>query len=214
MVSSSFLPVSPEAGQPSAPNLLVGATSPLWAVFGGAALAGATWWWWSSRWREAVNLEALIATPPEPAWPAAAQAPSPAVSEAPEDAAQALATEVPPVVEPLVEAAVAVPAALAGASAAALEAAAELPPAVVDPALAAEVLDVKAAEAIADDLTALVGVGPKLAASLAELGVTRFSQIAAWGVDELSEFDRRLNLKGRAEREAWVAQAKRLAERP
>ena len=62
-----------------------------------------------------------------------------------------------------------------------------------------------------DDLTKLVGVGPKLAASLADLGVTKFSQIAAWTPDELASYDQLLNLKGRAEREAWIAQAKRLS---
>jgi predicted flap endonuclease-1-like 5' DNA nuclease len=58
----------------------------------------------------------------------------------------------------------------------------------------------------------LVGVGPKLAASLADLGVTKFSQIAAWTPDELSSYDQLLNLKGRADRDAWIAQAKRFSE--
>jgi predicted flap endonuclease-1-like 5' DNA nuclease len=66
------------------------------------------------------------------------------------------------------------------------------------------------AEATVDDLTRLVGIGPKLAASLAELGVTTFGQIAAWTPDELASYDSLLNLKGRAERDAWVAQAQRL----
>ena len=57
----------------------------------------------------------------------------------------------------------------------------------------------------------VVGIGPKLAVSLAELGVTRFADLAAWGPKELADFDAKLNLKGRAERDAWVAQAKRLA---
>jgi predicted flap endonuclease-1-like 5' DNA nuclease len=69
---------------------------------------------------------------------------------------------------------------------------------------------VETAEAAADDLTLLIGIGPKLSASLAELGVTRFAQIAAWGAEELADFDAKLSLKGRAERDAWVAQAKRL----
>jgi len=66
-------------------------------------------------------------------------------------------------------------------------------------------------QAAGDDLTRLVGVGPKLAASLAELGVTTFSQVAAWTPDELASYDQLLNLKGRAERDAWIAQAKRFA---
>jgi predicted flap endonuclease-1-like 5' DNA nuclease len=69
----------------------------------------------------------------------------------------------------------------------------------------------EAAPATADDLTLLTGIGPKLSAALAERGVTRFAQIAAWTADELADFDAELALKGRASREAWVAQAKRLA---
>jgi predicted flap endonuclease-1-like 5' DNA nuclease len=70
---------------------------------------------------------------------------------------------------------------------------------------------VETAKSAGDDLTQLVGIGPKLAASLADLGVTRFSEIAAWGPKELADFNAKLDLKGRAERDAWVAQAKRLA---
>jgi predicted flap endonuclease-1-like 5' DNA nuclease len=62
-----------------------------------------------------------------------------------------------------------------------------------------------------DDLTRLVGVGAKLADSLAARGVTRFSQIAAWTGDDLARFDAELSLKGRAARDSWVAQAKRFA---
>jgi predicted flap endonuclease-1-like 5' DNA nuclease len=62
-----------------------------------------------------------------------------------------------------------------------------------------------------DDLTVMTGIGPKLAAALTERGVTRFSQIAAWTADDLAQVDAELSLKGRAVREAWVAQAKRLS---
>ena len=83
-------------------------------------------------------------------------------------------------------------------------------------AVAASAADVaaEAPEAAADDLTRLVGVGPKLAASLADLCVTRFSQIALWSPDDLASIDQLLNLKGRAERDAWVAQAKRFVGSP
>lgn len=67
------------------------------------------------------------------------------------------------------------------------------------------------AKLLADDLTRLVGIGPKLATSLGELGVTSFSQIAAWTADDLKSIDQLLNLKGRADRDAWIAQAKRFA---
>jgi predicted flap endonuclease-1-like 5' DNA nuclease len=72
----------------------------------------------------------------------------------------------------------------------------------------------KAAETLQptpDDLTRLVGIGPKLAVALAERGITTFAQIALWGEKELAEIDKALDLKGRAVRDAWVAQAKRFA---
>jgi predicted flap endonuclease-1-like 5' DNA nuclease len=62
-----------------------------------------------------------------------------------------------------------------------------------------------------DDLTRLAGVGPKLAAALAERGITRFAQLAAWTEDELSAIDAALNLRGRAHRDNWIAQAKAFA---
>lgn len=71
-----------------------------------------------------------------------------------------------------------------------------------------------AAAVVADvpnDLTRMVGIGPKLTVALAERGVTRFAQIAAWTEADLIEVDKALNLKGRAVRDAWVAQAKRFA---
>lgn len=80
-----------------------------------------------------------------------------------------------------------------------------------------EVLAVVEPEPIAEtvlepsDLTRLVGIGPKLAASLAERGVTRFEHIAAWTADDIAETDKALKLLGRIERDAWVTQAKRFA---
>jgi predicted flap endonuclease-1-like 5' DNA nuclease len=62
-----------------------------------------------------------------------------------------------------------------------------------------------------DDLTLLAGIGPKLAAALAERGVTRFAQLAAWTEDELAAIDAALNLRGRAHRDNWIAQAKAFA---
>lgn len=232
----SFLPeyqadkVEPE----TAPHVAVGAASPLWLMFGGAAMAGASYWWWANRWREAVNLEALMALTPEPVAP-------------PVQSVALLEAEPAPVAEPVVEAV----ALVAETTETVLDAAQELAEtaaaplvetvtaanedvaeAVVEPVVASEPVLAEAVEApveavaetveaapevvekveaVADDLTRLVGVGPKLAASLAELGVTSFSQIAAWTPDELTSFDQLLNLKGRAERDAWIAQAQRLA---
>ena len=62
-----------------------------------------------------------------------------------------------------------------------------------------------------DDLTQLVGIGPKLSVALAERGVTRFAHIAAWTEHDLELVDKALDLKGRAGRDAWIAQAKRFA---
>ncbi|MEQ1724935.1 MAG: hypothetical protein ABL882_03295 [Sphingopyxis sp.] len=67
---------------------------------------------------------------------------------------------------------------------------------------------IAAAVGAADDLTLIKGVGPKLNALLISLGVTRFDQIAAWGVSEIGEVDRFLgSFKGRIGRDAWVEQA-------
>lgn len=227
----NFLPdyTTDKAAPETAPRLMVGAASPLWLMFGGAAAAGATYWWWANRWREAVNLESLMALAPEPVAPPPESAPDAPpepvleaiaepvieavalVAETVETALDATQEIVEAAVEPIVEATVA-----------ANEDTAE---AVSEPVAAVEPLVAEAADTVAeaveaapdavvaplDDLTKLVGVGPKLAASLADLGVTRFSQIAAWTPDELASYDQLLNLKGRAEREAWIAQAKRFS---
>ena len=97
------------------------------------------------------------------------------------------------------------------AAAEVVEAAAEIPPAVAEPALSVAETTVEELVPDPEDLTLLVGIGPKLAAALAERGVTRFSQIAAWTEADLAEIDKALDLKGRAVRDAWVAQAKRFS---
>lgn len=70
----------------------------------------------------------------------------------------------------------------------------------------------KVADAGADNLKKLSGVGPALEKKLHAAGVTTFAQIAAWGADDIAEFDEKLSFKGRIEREGWVDQAKALAE--
>ena len=62
-----------------------------------------------------------------------------------------------------------------------------------------------------DDLKKLSGVGPVLEEKLHAAGVTSFAQIAAWGPEDIEEFDEKLSFKGRIEREGWVEQAKKLA---
>ena len=62
-----------------------------------------------------------------------------------------------------------------------------------------------------DDLKKLKGVGPKLEATLHELGFFHFDQVASWGPGEVAWVDSRLKFKGRIERDGWIEQAKLLA---
>ncbi len=62
-----------------------------------------------------------------------------------------------------------------------------------------------------DDLKKLKGVGPKLEATLHDLGFFHFDQVANWGPAEVAWVDSRLKFKGRIERDGWIAQAKILA---
>ena len=177
----------------------IGAVSPLWAMFGAAASAGVAWWW-MTRWTQAVNVEAFAGNAAEQAkQPTLVAADAELRVEEAVVAADEAAAEAPAAVAEPQAAAVAAEAAVAN------DAVGEAPEAAVESAA-------EAAEAAADDLTRLTGIGPKLSAALAERGVNRFAQIAAWTADDLAEADAVLSLKGRAVREAWVAQAKRLAK--
>ncbi|MCA0434325.1 MAG: NADH-quinone oxidoreductase subunit NuoE [Proteobacteria bacterium] len=63
-----------------------------------------------------------------------------------------------------------------------------------------------------DDLKLIWGVGPKLEMLLHKLGVWHFDQIASWTKTELAWVDEKLEgFKGRASRDEWVSQAKKLA---
>lgn len=64
----------------------------------------------------------------------------------------------------------------------------------------------------ADDLKLIKGVGPKMEKLCNKLGFYHFDQIAAWTPDEVAWVDANLEgFKGRVSRDAWVAQAKTLA---
>jgi predicted flap endonuclease-1-like 5' DNA nuclease len=165
-------------------SVSLGIASPLWLAFAGAAVAGSAFWW-MSRWTRPDNLETMFDLP------ARASAP-----EAAEPAAEIAATAAATAIEATLQ-----------ETAALVEGLADVDPVVEPPPKAAPVENLAA-----DDLTKLVGVGPKLAAALAELGVTSFAQIAAWTAEDVARFDTALALKGRAGRDAWVAQARRLAE--
>jgi predicted flap endonuclease-1-like 5' DNA nuclease len=61
---------------------------------------------------------------------------------------------------------------------------------------------------LAGDITQLKGLGPKLAATLAGLGITRVDQIAAMSPADLADLDARLGaFKGRPTRDRWAEQA-------
>jgi predicted flap endonuclease-1-like 5' DNA nuclease len=198
----------------------VGAASPLWLAFGAAASAGVAFWL-ATRWTRPTNLEALLGAPAKalgavadalPEGPVAtpeavksleaALDPTPVIEIVLEAAETVLDPILAPVAEPDIEAE---PEAAPEAVVEAVVEAAPEPIFVATP-------DVAPVPLADDDLTRIVGIGPKLAAALAERGVTRFAQLAAWGADELAEADAALSLKGRAVRDAWVAQARRFAQ--
>ena len=63
-----------------------------------------------------------------------------------------------------------------------------------------------------DDLTRIKGIGPKLNDLCHSLGVQRFDQISKWSAADIAEVDQYLKIKGRIDRDEWVAQAKLLAD--
>jgi len=171
-------------------RLPIGVVSPLWMMFAGAAMTGAAFYW-ARSWYRPINLEALTPLPePEPE----------AVVEAVVEAVEPVVEAVVEAAEPVVEAVEAVVDDVAET----VELAADETAEVVEEAAAT-------VEAQADDLTRLTGIGPKLAVALAERGVTRFADIAAWTEDDVARFDKDLKLMGRVAREAWIAQAGRYA---
>ena len=168
-------------------RLPIGALSPLWMMYAGAAMTGAAVFW-ARNWYRATNLEALTSLH--------ASEPDVVVKEA-----LILAEPMVEAVEEMAEVAAEVVEDAADAAEAAIEAA----PEVVEETVAT-------VQAPADDLTRLSGIGPKLAVALAERGVTRFADIAAWTEDDIARFDKDLKLMGRVGREAWLAQARRFSE--
>lgn len=63
-----------------------------------------------------------------------------------------------------------------------------------------------------DELTRLKGVGPKLAAQLKEMGITRLDQIASWDDATIDRIDAQLGrFQGRIRRDEWVTQARLLS---
>jgi len=86
---------------------------------------------------------------------------------------------------------------------------ADLPP--PSPVQAAVAQPMAAPASGGDDLTRIKGVGPKLVALLAEMGVHSFADIAAWSDADIDRVDARLGrFQGRIRRDNWVEQAKML----
>jgi large subunit ribosomal protein L21 len=66
------------------------------------------------------------------------------------------------------------------------------------------------AEAKADDLSLIAGIGPKIQSALTGMGYTRFAQIVALTPEEIETIDTAMKSKGRIARDEWVEQAKEL----
>lgn len=99
------------------------------------------------------------------------------------------------------------PAGLAGMGEAVAAAAAPVPAPTPAPAPAPE-----PASGAGDDLTRIKGVGPRLAAQLGDMGITRFAQIAGWSEADIDRIDAQLGrFQGRIRRDSWVDQAGLLA---
>jgi predicted flap endonuclease-1-like 5' DNA nuclease len=205
-------------------SLPLGLVNPFWILFGAAATAGMTWWWVSRLVRTAsvestANESAAIyemaeatastapvavrAAKPRKAKPAA-EASEPADFESPEMFENAESAGYPRMVlEPTVPDA---------AREATHEA--EIPAetaATADHAGYPSVAPGPEAAWAADDFTRLTGVGPRIAAALQAHGVTRFAELATWTPEQLAAFDSEMNLRGRALRSDWVAQARALS---
>ena len=65
---------------------------------------------------------------------------------------------------------------------------------------------------VADDLTAISGVGPKLQTALNEAGIFHFWQISGLTDEQIEALDNKLDFRGRMAREKWIEQAQTLSE--
>lgn len=66
---------------------------------------------------------------------------------------------------------------------------------------------------MADDLQAIRGIGPKLAQTLADMGITQYSEIAGWSPEKVQEMQSTLKpARGRPATDDWVSQAAALVK--
>ncbi len=63
---------------------------------------------------------------------------------------------------------------------------------------------------VADDISLISGIGDTIAEKLAGEGVNSLKQIAGWTPEDVEDYDAKLSLGGRIEREDWIEQAKEL----
>jgi NADH-quinone oxidoreductase subunit E len=68
-----------------------------------------------------------------------------------------------------------------------------------------------APEGAPDDLKMISGVGPVLENKLVGLGITKWSQVAAFTADDIAKVEDSLSFKGRISRDNWLGQAAALA---
>lgn len=67
-------------------------------------------------------------------------------------------------------------------------------------------------EGAEDDLTAIKGVGPKMAEKLYEQGIKNFTQLASMNKQFAQQLDETLRTQGRILRDDWIGQAKKLRD--
>ncbi len=63
---------------------------------------------------------------------------------------------------------------------------------------------------VMDDISLISGIGDTIAEKLAAEGVKSLAQIAEWSADDIADYDAKLSLGGRIEREEWIEQAREL----
>ena len=203
-------------------SLPIGMASPLWLAFGAAASAGVAWWW-MTRWTRQANVGAVSF------WKTSETAPASLIALGEPETMATAPVEVTrtPEVEPITAAwnelevppeAVSSSAPEIGAQPAPVNDAAAASDPEVEPKAAPPSKTKAKSEPIPDgsgrpdELTRMIGVGPRVADALVARGVTRFSQLAAWTTEDLVNFDAQMRLKGRGGvHNNWIAQAKRLA---
>ena len=63
---------------------------------------------------------------------------------------------------------------------------------------------------VMDDIALISGIGDTIAEKLGAEGVNSLKQIADWSADDVADYNEKLGLGGRIEREEWIEQAKEL----